>query len=425
MIHKVNELISLEKLRNTAAEKNLYIWGAGNQGRGMNRVLRENGFAPLGYIDNSPEMIGREVSGVRVESPNIISEIPKENLFIVISAFFYEQEISDICRSHGLKQGENFIHYSALKPRDYSMDISDSCNLRCISCPRASRRNTVAAGALMSLESFRAVIDKLKSEDPFVGNIQLYQWGEPTLNKELPRMISYAREKDIYSAVSSNLNNSIDYHEVIASRPEWFRISASGWGEHYEVTHSGGRWDKFLKNLTQVALLRKKLYPEMKIELFYHLYKHSVGESLFKIQALCGELSIEFHPVYAYLISVDDILKYQEGVPLPNAAREAKERMLLDLNEGLRIARSEAALPCDAFRSIHINSDLSVSNCMMYFYPEANRAVDNYLEKGIDEIMEIRRYCDLCRRCIKYGIHRYCRAYSTYKPNIYELIKNG
>lgn len=273
----------------------------------------------------------------------------------------------------------------------------------------------------MSFENFTKVIDKIKKEEPFVRNVQLYQWGEPTLNKKLPDMISYANSQGIHCAVSSNLNLNVDYQSIIASKPEWLRLSASGWGKSYELTHTGGCWKDFLKNFKTVAALRQKFYPEMKIELYYHLYKHSTGPSLLKFQKLCTELAVEFHPVFAYLISLDDVLGYLEGKRLPKAAVKAGNHMLLELDQGLEMSQNQAALPCDAFRSILINSDLSVSNCMMFFYPEGNRTSKNFLQADMEQIMEERRHCELCRRCMVHGLHRYCGVYSTFKPDLKKL----
>lgn len=424
-IRKVRKGITIDLFRSLIAGRSLYIWGAGNQGRGIARVLRANNISPAGYIDSSPNLIGKVFTGLEVSSPSIISGRGEEPLFVIISAFFYEKEIGEICRSHGLQEDEDFIHYSTLKPRDYSIDVSGGCNLHCISCPRAAGDPRRPSPGLMSFETFQLVIEKIKREDPFVGNIQLYQWGEPTLNRKLPAMIRYARQEGVYSAISSNLNLQVDYQGIIVSRPEWFRISASGWGRDYEITHTGGNWDIFFSNLQEVARLRKEIHPEMKLELYYHLYKHSTGEGFRRFRDLCEELAIEFHPVYAYLISLDDVLRYTEGVPLPPAAKEAQQRMLLHLDEGLRGARSEADLPCDAFRSVHINADLSVSNCMMYFYPQENRAVANYLESSIDEIMAERGRCRLCKRCMQQGMHRYCGVYATFKPDFNELVRDA
>ena len=422
MIHKAIIPLSIEGLKNIAKERSIYIWGAGNQGRGIAAVLLENSISPVGFIDASKDMIGKEILSLPVSSAEFISTTKKPP-FVIISVFFYEQEIRQQCIKLGLKEGESFIHYSRLKPRDYSIDVSGGCNLKCISCPRATHSSKERSAGLMSLDTFKQVIQKIRKEDPFVGNIQLYQWGEPILNKELPEMLSYARAQGVLCAISSNLNKPADYRAIISANPEWFRISASGWGKEYEIAHTGGNWHQFRGNLEEIASLRQELYPEMKLELYYHIYKHSVGEPLRKFQALCEEFEIEFHPVYAYLISLDDVLRYKEGTKLPKDAVDARSSMFWDLDEGLQEAYSERALPCDAFRSVHINNDLSVSNCMMYYYPQENMALSNYLEKGIDEIMEIRGRCNLCERCIKQGIHRYCGVYSTKEVNVDELAK--
>jgi len=173
----------MDKLRHLIEGKELYIWGAGNQGRGMARVLIENNIIPAGYIDSSPEMIGQTLNQLKVETPRFLAKGSKKNTFIIISAFFYEQEIATTCNAYGLINGIDFIHYSQLKSRDYSIDISGACNLSCLSCPRASKKKDAPSSGMMSLENFINVLDKIRREDPFVGNIQLYQWGEPWFNK--------------------------------------------------------------------------------------------------------------------------------------------------------------------------------------------------------------------------------------------------
>lgn len=415
---QMSEIVAIESIREKASARDILIWGAGNQGRGICQVFQDNGIALKGFIDRSQEMTGKRVMGLTVYDPEILDTVnPVKDIFVIISVFFHEREISKKCEARGMVKGEDYISYSQLKPRDYSVDVSGACNLKCLSCPRSSRLSEERSPGFMSLNRFEMILDKIKSEDPFVGNIQLYQWGEPTLNRKLPEMVQYAHKKGIKSAISSNLNADADYRQIIEARPEWFRISASGWGKSYEIAHTSGDWNRFFRNLQIVSSLRNELYPEMKIELYYHLYKHSVGEGFYKFKAFCENYAIEFHPVYAYLISLDDVLAYKEGTPLPKAAAEASEMMLFDLDEGLDTAFKEISLPCDVLRSIHINWDMSVSNCMMYYYPKGNTAADNYLDTGIDEIMKRRLSSSLCKRCMKHGMHRYCGVYSTRNLN--------
>jgi len=405
--------LSAEVLRRMIGTRQVRIWGAGNHGRGLFQSLNKLGIAVTGFIDHSPELLNKRAMGLPIDSPAIIETNSfANNNFTIISTFYFENEVKQHCTAFGLREECDFIGYTRLKPNDYAIDITGACNLRCISCPHAYNNPVERKGGIMPLDTFKKVLDKIIVEAPFVGNVQLYQWGEPTLHKQLPQILNYADGLGIKCAISSNLNVPADYESIIKAKPEWLRLSTSGWASRYEITHTLGKWDTFTHNLREVCRLRKAWHPEMKVELYYHLYKHSVGEDFNRWKALCSELGIEFHPVYAYLISLDDVLAYQEGKSLPPEARRASEMLLYPLEEGLREAQREAHLPCDTFRCISINWDLSVSNCMMYYYPTDNIAAPNYLDTSIDEIMATRADCSLCRRCMDKGVHRYCGIYS-------------
>ena len=229
------------------------------------------------------------------------------------------------------------------------VEVSGACNLRCISCPRSGGRPTGRNDRLMGLESFKQVVDKIRREDAFVGNLQLYQWGEPTLNRHLPDMIRYAREVGMLCTVSSNLNHPADFRALMASRPECLRISVSGTGERYAITHTGGNWDVFASHVDTVAALRRALCPDMRVELYYHRYRHSTTAHQDELADMCRRYDFEFHPIPAYLISLGDVLSYCEGTPLPEAARRARELLEVDIDHGLaRPRRSPLGLRCAA-----------------------------------------------------------------------------
>lgn len=393
--------------------RKIFVYGAGNQGRGFARGLRDRGIEPAGLIDRNPVLQGRSITGLKVFAPSIL-EAPdaSESIFVIIAAYFFERDIAGSLESLGFERGTGYLPYSLLRPRDYVVEVSGVCNLGCIACPRASRKPAGRYVKLMGLETFQKVIDKIHREDPFVTNVQLYQWGEPTLNKLLPHMIRYAHSRNILCTLSSNLNFNADFRSIVESRPECLRISVSGTGERYCVTHTGGKWEIFLDHVQTVADLRRSIYPEMKVELYHHLYKDDPATARKSIEDLCARCDFEYHPVPAYLISLDDVLNYCEGQKLPDAAREARKLLLVDLDEGLALARKEAALPCDAMRMVLINADLSVSCCMMFYDPEGNTCTDNYMDTPIEEITARRLTSPLCVRCRKHGIHRYCGIYA-------------
>ncbi len=394
--------------------RDIYLWGAGQQGRGMCKILERQGFRLRGFIDSSPSLRGRTALGYPIHAPeDVLGTAAGERPFVIVASFFFENEIMERCRAFGLQEGVDFLSYKDFKPFDYAIDVSGACNLRCISCPRGGRRRPHPPAGFMEPSTFERVLDKILEEDPFVGSVQLYQWGEPLLNPRLDEIIGIANRRGVPCAISSNLNARCDLASVIAAGPEWFRISVSGAGEEYERTHTGASWPLLLKNMETLAKLRASLRPAMKTEVYYHLYRHNRGSSFDQVRDLCARLDFEFHPVWAYLISLDDVLEYLEGGRLAPEAEEASGMLALGLDAGMALAREEAQKECLVDRCIHINWNLKVSHCMMFFYPQGNIAVDNFLETPLEQIQAARASCGLCRRCRAQGLHRYCAVYST------------
>ncbi len=407
-------MIDFEVFKSELQGKPVVIWGAGNQGRGFCKVLQRNNVIVEAFVDSSITLSGTEILGVPVVySQDFLKKSDTRNVFVVISTFYYVEDISSQLINAGFKLASDFISYSEIKPVDITIEVSGTCNLKCISCPRASREfGSGHASNQMSLDDFKTVLNKVVADNPFLGNVQLYQWGEPLLNKKLPDMIKYAESVGVKCALSSNMNSSVDYDVVMKSQPGWFRISVSGTGENYEQTHTGGKWEVFNKNFDRFCGSWKQFNPEMKVEMYYHIYSHNDEEQFAEIKSRCELHGIEFHPVYAYLISLDDVLRHLEGGTFTEQALKAKNLMLLDLDKGLELAKSEKKKPCLTQRCLSINSDLSVSNCMMYFYKEDNVLAENYLETDQDTILVKRKKSNLCKRCMKHGLHRYCSVYA-------------
>lgn len=403
-----------EWIRGLAARQ-VYVWGAGQQGRGMVGLLRRAGVEVCGFIDSSPALQGGEALGLPVRAPESLATALQgaRRPFVIIAAFFHEPAIAARCASLGLQATADFVSYKNLKPYDYAIDVAGGCNLRCLGCPRASHRDRHPPAGLMTAGVFENVLDKIMREDPLVGCVQLYQWGEPLTNPELPEIIGVARRRQLPSAISSNLASSCDLAPVIAAGPSWFRVSISGVGAEYERVHVGARWSRVEQNMRRLAQLRAALNPEMKTEVFYHLYRDNQGASLDRASELCAELGFELHPVWAYLISLDDVLEHLEGAALSAPAQEAAGLLALSLEEGIERAREQRAEECPVTRCIHINWNLAVSHCMMFFYPQGNIAAPSFLETPLSEIAAARAACGLCRRCRAQALHRYCAVYNT------------
>ncbi len=266
-------------------------------------------------------------------------------------------------------------------------------------------------GRQMTLETYQAVLDKLSSEYPFLSDVQLYSWGEPLLNRELPDIISYTNQKGIASAVSSNLSLKADLENVIKAQPTWFRISLSGFGqEMYAKVHRGGNWSLVQKNMLQLAELRTRFAPSVFVEVNYHLYKHNQA-GVEPMQRFCHKLGFAFHPNYAFLDPLDILMLYRQGQDIPLAAEEGRKNLLIDIEEAIDLAQSIPGTDCVSENSIVIQSSLSVLRCNHTFSNHANILASNFLETPLTDIISSLSTCSLCGKCQQLGLHRYYYAY--------------
>lgn len=389
--------------------RKLYLWGASIVGQGVQRALARCGCELTAFIDSSPRFKGRRVSHFPVFFPDEILGVPeaRRDAFIILSSGHYEGEMAEACLAAGLVKNEDFISARRLSPLDPSVDISGLCNLKCISCPRGNMADQPAPG-FMSAETYEKVLDKLLREMPLMGNVQLYAWGEPLLNSQAAEIIEITNDRRVLCAISTNLNASRNLDRAIAARPDWLKISASGFGASYERTHTGGNWDRFLANLYRLAELRAKHHPEMYVELNYHLYRHNLGEDFRGMRDLCAKLEFAFRPNWAYLYPLDNVLAYCQGRELGCQAHETLDLLILGLDEGLARARRQAHLPCAEERCFPIDWNLSVRSCGAYFQP---RLADNYLEQPIEDILRLREASGICRTCRQHALHRFTSVY--------------
>jgi len=387
------------------ANRPVYLWGARQDGLSMCKVLERLGYPPAGFIDNSVSMQGKMVLEYAVHAPAGILAANSPKPYIIITSPFFADEISEQCLAAGLTTLEDFLIHSEVQQFDYQIDISGLCNLKCISCPQGNFGIKPKAG-FMDEVTFEKVLTKIIAEDPFVGAVSLYNWGEPLLNPHLPEILRIANSKGIHTAVSSNLNIEKDFADVIKARPTWFRVSVSGFGESYEVTHTGGSWALFHRNIHLLKELMDEYHPDMQVEVFYHIYRHNNGEDLSKMKELCDQLGFTFRFRHAALAPLENIEAVIEGRPLSPEAEKTRQLQIFPVEEVMEIARSQKDRPCFYKRCLWITWDLRVANCMEWFSPDLSLVPGDFLSTPLKEIIAARKDNEFCDRCQEKAIHR-------------------
>lgn len=388
-------------------KRRIHIWGARHEGYAACRSLARIGMEATGFIDSSPSLAGTMAFALPIVNPDefFACHTPAEH-FIIIASGFFADEIAAHCLKMGWRKGEDFVVYGELRRMNYQVDVSGMCNLHCISCPRGNWLRHRAPG-FMSAQTYAALLEKILAEDPWTGIITLYNWGEPLLNPALPEIIEATRRRGLLSAVSSNLAMHKDFVDVVKAGPDWFRISNSGWGGHYETTHTGGKWDVFLNNCRKLAAYRRQHRPEMLVEFFFHIYAHN-REDFPRMRELCEELDFTMRYRHAALAPLDNISRIIDAGEISPAAAKTRNIQFLHVNEVMEIARAERDRPCYYKDHLWIDWDLSVAHCMEWYDPDLVLC-ENFMDTTIDAIIAARQDSEHCRSCMERGIHRaYC-----------------
>ena len=314
MISKVT--VSLDDVKQKVNNRQVYIWGARHDGIGIYCALKRNDIPVEGFLDNNDMLDGKKVLGLTIQTPgsffqNQQSQIPP---FIFVASSYFADEIVEECQSYGLKHKKDYLTTQEIQNINYQIDHSGACNLRCISCARGNYPHHPPVG-FTSAVTYEKVIKKILREDPFTGVLRLYDWGEPLLNPALPEIIRITNEHEVLSIISSNLCINKNLEETIKSRPTWFRVSISGWGKDYEITHTGGKWDNLYQNMYQLSALRNRYHPEMEVEVFFHIYNHNQTD-FDRIREFCEMLNFIPRYTHAYLFPMDNVEAVIDGKSL-------------------------------------------------------------------------------------------------------------
>ena len=132
-----------------------------------------------------------------IESFDILKKICEENNFFKYINKFALENLN-------LKKIKNFL-IACIEEQNYStnltslpykliVDPTNACNLGCPLCPTGLGASERKKG-ILKFGDFKRIVDESKD---YCIELHLYNWGEPTLNKDLIKMINYAHQNKIW-----------------------------------------------------------------------------------------------------------------------------------------------------------------------------------------------------------------------------------
>lgn len=166
------------------------------------------------------------------------------------------------------------------------------CNLNCVLCPVGQNDKGREKG-LMEFSTFKRAIDEC---GPYLYELDLYNWGEPLLNKDIFKMVRYAKKFKIKVSISSNLKHFDEKicSELINSKVDHLVTSLDGTSQEsvnkYQV---GNDFLEVISNMKKLVQKKRKLNSIKPFVQWRFLVTRYNEDEIEKAKTLAKEIGVD------------------------------------------------------------------------------------------------------------------------------------
>ena len=194
-------------------------------------------------------------------------------------------------------------------PFTLGIDPGNLCNLKCPLCPTGLGEPGVKRGFL-TFDLFKSIFDQLKDN---LSVINLFNWGEPLLNKDLIKIIKYVKSEKrlivVTTSTNLNLRDRILLEELIKTGIDKIIVSCDGARqETYEKYRVGGNFDLVIENLRFLVAKNRELGNKTNIIWNFLVFKHNEHE-VEVARKIASDIQVNFNVGLMRTSLKDEILK--------------------------------------------------------------------------------------------------------------------
>jgi radical SAM protein with 4Fe4S-binding SPASM domain len=191
-----------------------------------------------------------------------------------------------------------YLSKMSKKPVQWGLPISiafeptTSCNLRCPECPSGLRAFTRPTG-MLDQGFFKKTIDDIAKD---IAYLIFYFQGEPYLNPDFLDMVTYASQKKVYTATSTNAHylNDANAKKTIESGLDRLIISIDGTTQDvYQQYRVGGKLDKVLEGARNIVKWKKELKSKTPFIIFQFLVVKPNEHQIDEVKKLGKEVGVD------------------------------------------------------------------------------------------------------------------------------------
>lgn len=290
-----------------------------------------------------------------------------------------------------------------MKPFFLNIDILGTCNLACPSCPQGNDDRAALPKGLMTLELFRAILDKAQLECRLTG-VGLFNWTEPLLHPQVYLFIREVRSRNLPCHLSSNLNDVRNLSLAIRENPSTLRLSISGFTQPiYGRTHARGNIERVKENMGLLAQTIRNERLAVQVTVLWHQYQGNTAEEPL-MRAYARQLGFGFDVCEAYLMPVEKVLtRWRQAIP----ALPIEDVLKTPLFNAKPVCEKYKHLPCRLQeRELTIDAAGDVHLCCALYDPKLSR-IGSFKAKSVAEIQQFKRTSPVCKQCLAAGGHAY------------------
>jgi MoaA/NifB/PqqE/SkfB family radical SAM enzyme len=186
-------------------------------------------------------------------------------------------------------------------PISLCLDPASACSLRCPFCIHGES-SLSRTYRVMNWDLFQSIIEE---SGPYLFQVDLFNWGEPLLNKRLLDMIALLRGYDINIRLSTSLALPLSeefLEGLILSGINYIVISIDGMSpETYETYRVDGEFGLAMSNMEKLAELKHRLKVDKpRLEWQYLVFSFNEQELPKAIQH-ARRIGVEFRPAAPYI----------------------------------------------------------------------------------------------------------------------------
>ncbi len=180
-----------------------------------------------------------------------------------------------LVRFQRMRAHEKLLGY----PLTLTIEAANICNLSCPGC-FTGVGDVSRTKAHFPMALYERIMDELGD---YLFQLELHNWGEPLLNKNIPGLIQIATDKGVATTISTNFSfpfNQERAEALVASGLTTLGVSLDGASqETYEQYRVNGNLDMALENVRRINEAKRKLgssTPRMIWE--FHVFEHNIAD---------------------------------------------------------------------------------------------------------------------------------------------------